>query len=167
MSEIAMWNAERLCIVCICDCHVPPSQTCYLVYFVCLKCGNATEVRQQGLKGDFEVILKWFWGDIGAERRVEVTFHEAMSAEEPKLCLSYLKCVRSELCSMLLKQNVAWMQVFSATGGLLGPKWVKPGRIWVKCGWNVGHVGCPSHVYGSIGDVGPKGDVGHWASKFR
>ena len=48
----------------------------------------------------------------------------------------------------------------------LGPKWVKPGHNWVKCGSNVGHLGYLGHVYGSVGHVAPKGHVDHWASEF-
>ena len=54
------------------------------------------------------------------------------------MCSSCLVCVKSELCAKMLEQNVAGMQVFSATVGRLGPKWVKPCHKWVKTGSNVG-----------------------------
>ncbi len=41
---------------------------------------------------------------------------------------------------MMLEQNVAGMQVFSATVDQLGPKWVKPHHKWVKTGSNMGQM---------------------------
>ena len=46
--------------------------------------------------------------------------------------------------------------------GLLGQNRIKP----VKTGSNVGHMGHPGHVEGSVSHVGPMGYVGHWASEF-
>ena len=75
-------------------------------------------------------------------------------------------CVRSDICTTLLKQNVAGMQVFSATVGRLGQTGSQMGQNWIKHESNVGHVGHPGHVYRSVGHVGPGGYVGHWASEF-
>ncbi len=51
-----------------------------------------------------------------------------------------LKLCRSELCAITVEQDVAEMQVFSATVGWLGPNGSKPGhdgsklgQTWVKC----------------------------------
>ena len=71
---------------------------------------------------------------------------------------------------MTFEQNIAEMQIFSATVGRLGPKWVETGsqidQNWVKRGSHVGPVGHLCHVEGSVHHVGPMGHVGHWASKF-
>ena len=75
-------------------------------------------------------------------------------------------CVGSVLCAMLLKQNVAGMQNFSATVGWLGPCWTnrvtnrsKLGHMWVTSGSR----GSPGHVDGF---VGPMGHVGHCMGKW-
>ena len=50
--------------------------------------------------------------------------------------------------------------------GWLGQKGVKLGHKWVKHRSNVGYVGRPGHIDGSLGHVGPMCHVGHWVSKF-
>ena len=73
-------------------------------------------------------------------------------------------CVKSEICTTFMKQNVAGMQVFSATvsrSGQSGSRQVTDGS---KLG--LSHMAHPGHVYGSMGHVGPRGHVGHWAIEF-
>ena len=72
------------------------------------------------------------------------------------------KLHRSELCAITVGQDVAEMQVFSATVGRLGPSGSKLGQTWS----NIGHLCRPGHAEGSVGHVGPMDHVGHWVSEF-